>query len=451
MKIRLALIRAASHANAWLERTLPEQRIFLKSDCGTHFMRLRPLGQLTLITVCALGLAWTIVATALVMTHSIGATSARDLASQQNGRLEERLAHLSDSRNRSAQEALDAEERFNLALAQVSAMQEMLLASEDRRRELETGIDAVQETLRRTMQDRDTARAGIESLTAALNEKDALGATEMGRVRDTAATLEYMSGALAAAALERDLSRTAAIDARAEIAKLQSEQRLAALRNDAIFARLEEAVTVSLDPMDKAFRSAGLDPDVLLASVRKGYSGQGGPLARITASSMGGTLTPEEERANGILKSMEELDYYRLAGFRVPLVHPVHARSRMSSPFGTRNDPFGKGRRFHAGQDFAAPAGTAVHATADGRVTFAGWQSGYGRLVKIRHDFGLETRYGHLSRISVKVGQKVSRGDRIGDIGSTGRATGPHLHYEVRVNGSATNPMNFIKAGRDVF
>ena len=101
--------------------------------------------------------------------------------------------------------------------------------------------------------------------------------------------------------------------------------------------------------------------------------------------------------------------------------------------------------------DLAGSHGTPVLVTADGVVTNAGWENGYGKMVEVRHDFGLVTRYGHLSGIDVKVGQRVSRGDKIGAMGNTGRSTGTHLHYEVRVNGSATNPMTFIKAGTNVF
>ncbi|MFT6913529.1 MAG: murein DD-endopeptidase MepM/ murein hydrolase activator NlpD, partial [Paracoccaceae bacterium] len=101
--------------------------------------------------------------------------------------------------------------------------------------------------------------------------------------------------------------------------------------------------------------------------------------------------------------------------------------------------------------DFAGPTGTPIYATADGVVTHAGWQSAYGRLVKIKHAFGIETRYAHQSRIRVKVGDRVSRGDRIGDMGNSGRSTGTHLHYEVRVGGKPVNPMIYIKAARDVF
>ncbi|MCL4105266.1 UNVERIFIED_CONTAM: hypothetical protein GTU68_055397 [Idotea baltica] len=105
----------------------------------------------------------------------------------------------------------------------------------------------------------------------------------------------------------------------------------------------------------------------------------------------------------------------------------------------------------HNGTDFAAPHGTDIFSTADGVITHAGWQSGYGKLIKIRHEFGIETRYAHLSNIRVKVGQRVSRGQIIGDMGNTGRSTGTHLHYEIRVNGKPMNPMTYIKAANNVF
>ena len=105
----------------------------------------------------------------------------------------------------------------------------------------------------------------------------------------------------------------------------------------------------------------------------------------------------------------------------------------------------------HAGVDLAAPVGTTILATADGVVTDAGRESGYGNVVRVRHEFGFETVYAHLSKIRVKVGQQVSRGVQIGDMGSTGRSTGSHLHYEVRVNGQPQNPMTYLEAAKDVF
>ena len=199
------------------------------------------------------------------------------------------------------------------------------------------------------------------------------------------------------------------------------------------------------------FRDAGLDPETLVDAAKSGYEGQGGPLTPIRLSTRNQAPYAEEVRANSILLGLQEIDQYREAAFKTPFAMPVRTAVRYTSGFGNRRDPFGRGIRGHEGQDMAGAYGSPIYATADGVVTHAGWQSGYGRLVKIRHAHGFETRYGHLAQVRVELGQKVSRGDRIGDMGNSGRSTGTHLHYEVRIGGSAKNPMTFIKAGQNVF
>ena len=444
------LTRIAFKINTQLEQYFPEQRLFLKSDDTTRFIRLRPATQALVVIVGSLGLAWTIVATALIMMETIGASSSRDQSQRQRTMFEERLTLISNDRDVRAEEAVRAQERFNVALAQVSAMQERLLASEDRRRELETGIDVIQNTLRRTIQERDEARVEAGRMTLALNEQGG-GATEMGRIRDTAATLGYLTSALGDTARERDAKEAEAEAAQAEVSVVEAEKADLEARNDAIFAKLEDAVTVSMDPLDKMFRAAGMNPDDLLKSVRKGYSGQGGPLTPISVSTSGGPLLPEERRANAILGKLDEMNMYRIAASKAPFAMPVKDSFRWTSGFGGRNDPITSGRRMHEGTDMAGAYGTPIYSTADGVVIHAGWSSGYGRLVKIQHEFGIETRYGHMSQIRVEVGQRVSRGDRIGDMGNSGRSTGTHLHYEVRIGGAAVNPMTFIKAANNVF
>ena len=116
----------------------------------------------------------------------------------------------------------------------------------------------------------------------------------------------------------------------------------------------------------------------------------------------------------------------------------------LTSSMGNRRDPFTGGPDFHPGLDISADRGSPVHATADGTVVFAGRNGAYGNLVRIDHGFGLESRYGHLDKIGVTVGAVVARGDRIGSVGATGRATAPHLHYEVRVNDRLLNPLQFL-------
>jgi murein DD-endopeptidase MepM/ murein hydrolase activator NlpD len=130
---------------------------------------------------------------------------------------------------------------------------------------------------------------------------------------------------------------------------------------------------------------------------------------------------------------------------------PVTSSFRFTSGYGYRRDPKRGGSRLHRGIDLAAPRGTPIFATADGVVTSSKFESGYGNTVRIQHGFGFETVYAHQSRIRVKPGQRVSRGDRIGDMGRTGRATGVHLHYEVHLNGRPVNPMTYVEAAKNVF
>jgi murein DD-endopeptidase MepM/ murein hydrolase activator NlpD len=223
------------------------------------------------------------------------------------------------------------------------------------------------------------------------------------------------------------------------------EARLLAEKNDRIFAQLEDAVSISLTPLDKMFKAAGMPTEQILETVRKGYSGHGGPITPITLSTKGGEVIGEEARANAILDRLDRLNIYRIAAQMAPFGMPLKSSFRFTSGYGYR---WG---RLHEGTDLAGAYGSPIYATADGVVVWADWQSGYGRLVKIQHEFGIETRYGHMSEIRVKVGQRVSRGDRIGDMGNSGRSTGTHLHYEVRVGGKPVNPMTYIKAGTDVF
>ncbi len=126
-----------------------------------------------------------------------------------------------------------------------------------------------------------------------------------------------------------------------------------------------------------------------------------------------------------------------------PTVWPV--TGKLEGGFGGRRNPFGGGSfEFHSGQDIDAAHGDPVVAGASGAVTFVGWQNGYGQLVVIDHGGGLTTRYGHLSHIDVLQGQKVERSQFIGRVGSTGRSTGPHLHYEVRINDEPVNPLQYL-------
>ncbi|MEQ8897945.1 MAG: DUF5930 domain-containing protein [Roseovarius sp.] len=436
--------RLAIKFHAILERYFPERRVFLRSDSDTRFIRLKPGSQLVAFLGVSAVVAWTIIATAVLLMDSIGSGNFREQAKRDQRTYEARLNALEAERNTRAEEAAAAQQRFNSALKQISTMQSDLLASETRRRELETGIEVIQSTLRRTMKERDAAREESAELTLALRDSSPNTlADEEGM--GVEATLETLTAALSDTARQRDK-----ISNDAELALLEADEMAAQIQlmkdqNDQIFRQLEDAMTISVEPLDKMFTAAGMDTENMLDTVRRGYSGQGGPLMPLSFSTRGEEPTPEAMRANRILNELDRLNLYRIAAQKAPFALPVQSTFRYTSGFGMR---WG---RMHSGTDFASKHGTPIYATADGVVIHAEWLSGYGRLVKIQHEFGIETRYAHMSRIRVKKGQRVSRGERIGDMGSTGRSTGTHLHYEVRVGGKAVNPMIYIKAARNVF
>ncbi|WP_405404826.1 DUF5930 domain-containing protein [Paracoccus sp. Ld10] len=419
--------------NASLEKWLPEQRLFLRSDDTTRFVRLRPVTQMVGISGITLVFGWTLVASSFLVIDAVSSGDTRDQIQRSQAAFEERLAELQTERDARAAEALAAQSRFAVALDQVSQMQSQLLLSEESRREMETGLAAVQSTLRDTMADRDIAVA------------DAGIAPAPDRTEEFSVALDILSGELRSSADQRTEAVEEAQAAKLTAQELTVERDQILARNDEILTQLEDAVTVSVAPLDEVFRNVGMNPDEVLRTIRSGYSGQGGPLTPMSYSTRGNAaLTDTEVKARQIIVTLDQMNTYRIAIEKLPLAMPVTANFRYTSGFGRR---WG---RMHEGIDMAGPVGTPIHVTGDGVVTFAGRQGAYGNLIKIRHELGTETRYAHLSRINVKVGDRVSQGDRIGDMGNTGRSTGPHLHYEVRMNGRAVDPMSFIKAADNV-
>ena len=440
--------RLGQKINGKLEHMFPERRVFLKSDTDTRFIRVSPMMQLVAFTGSSVLLAWAIVATAIILMDSIGSGNFREQAKRDQRTYQSRLNEISSQRDSRAVEAVAAQNRFNAALAQISVMQSELLNSETHRRELETGIEVIQLTLRGTMKDRELARSQVAELQSQVNSGEA--GTSIASAGGSA-PMDFVAEALAKTAAERDQVVRDAQNALLRADEMAHQIAIMKDQNDQIFRQLEEAMTVSVAPLDKMFRAAGMSTKRIIEQVRRGYSGQGGPLTPLSFYTRGEEALADALRANKLLNQMDRLNLYRIAAQKAPFANPVKAAYRFTSKFGPRRDPKTGGRRMHKGVDFAAPNGTPLYATADGVVTHAGWSSGYGRLVKIQHEFGIETRYAHMSKLRAKVGQRVSRGDRIGDMGASGRVTGVHLHYEVRVGGKAVNPMIYIKAANDVF
>jgi murein DD-endopeptidase MepM/ murein hydrolase activator NlpD len=194
--------------------------------------------------------------------------------------------------------------------------------------------------------------------------------------------------------------------------------------------------------MRGVFTDLGLDAGQLEAAVPR--AGVGGPYVPVKLGADAGAFERQLYRINITRAQVDRLN--RTLAL-VPYRKPVIGEVEFTSGFGVRSDPFLGRPAMHTGLDFRASSGDPVRATANGKVASSGWAGGYGRMVEVDHGNGLSTRYGHLSEINVKVGDTVKIGQVIGAVGSTGRSTGPHLHYETRIDGEAVDPQKFLRAG----
>jgi murein DD-endopeptidase MepM/ murein hydrolase activator NlpD len=213
-------------------------------------------------------------------------------------------------------------------------------------------------------------------------------------------------------------------------------------RQMAALSSVEDGMETRVRRMRGVFTDLGLDMAQLEAATPR--SGMGGPFVPVKLAADAGAFERQLYRINTTRAQVERLN--RTLAL-VPYRKPVIGEVEFTSGFGVRSDPFLGRPAMHTGLDFRASTGDPVRATANGKVISSGWAGGYGRMVEIDHGNGLSTRYGHLSEIHVKVGDAIKIGQMIGAVGSTGRSTGPHLHYETRIDGDAVDPQKFLRAG----
>jgi len=208
-----------------------------------------------------------------------------------------------------------------------------------------------------------------------------------------------------------------------------------------ILNTLEETYDAKARRMRGILADLGLDLGKIAPSLPPRATG--GPFVAATASSLS-AFDRQIYRVKLVRGQVERLT--RTMG-AVPIRKPMTGELEWTSGFGMRQDPFVRGPAMHTGLDIRADTGEAARATATGTVTMAGWNGGYGKMVEVDHGNGFATRYAHLSAIDVEVGQTVRIGQIVGRVGTTGRSTGPHLHYETRVDGEAVDPQKFLRAG----
>jgi murein DD-endopeptidase MepM/ murein hydrolase activator NlpD len=296
----------------------------------------------------------------------------------------------------------------------------------------------------------DRALAALTERQAQLERRHALLTSLAGEDQDTAATLP------APAAPVHNLARPRPIGENGDAATVPgrqsqlvpADQHPALLLADRLGAldRAQSALIASLQQRidERRFALRDVHESLGLRSTQiDGPSGIGGPF--VAASPV--QSASFDRRVTQLIAARADLDSLENGIARLPIRKPL-ARVRVASPFGVRPDPFFHITAYHTGLDLEAGMGERVRATAAGRITIAGVNGGYGLMVEVDHGDGLATRYGHLSAIDVTEGMEVQSGTVIGRVGSTGRSTGPHLHYETRVRNEAVNPERFLAAGR---
>ncbi|AKH43369.1 murein DD-endopeptidase MepM/ murein hydrolase activator NlpD [Altererythrobacter atlanticus] len=300
-----------------------------------------------------------------------------------------------------------------------SAERASLLDREVKVATAESRVNAYRDNLEEATEDLARRQDFIESVLPMLPDDVRPDETVSDSTDETARTIEKVS---------------AAIPEAAGLAKLEARQI-------AFVEKLTRYADRRAEKAEEAMRKLGLNPASITATRR----GLGGPLVKLSTAH-DGSLDPRFARLGASLERMNALEQSLSS---IPQVMPAD-HNAISSGFGYRRDPFTGAAAMHSGLDFGGGYGAPIHAAAQGKVSFVGRRSGYGKVVEISHGNGLMTRYAHMSRWKAKVGQKVAPGDIIGAIGSTGRSTGPHLHFEVRINGRAVNPRPFLETAPHV-
>lgn len=243
----------------------------------------------------------------------------------------------------------------------------------------------------------------------------------------------------------------------ARIAYLEGRERELMKQNDQIMTTVREKVSGQIANLEQVIRATGLEPASLAARSKPSKDELADEnITSAETGAKGGPFVPEgSTQPRDPLKtfdrelshSVRQIESLKGVLNILPLVSPVK-RASLESSFGGRVDPFSGRMAFHAGLDLAAPYGSDVFSTSAGKVTAAEYRGAYGNMVEIDHGLGISTRYGHMASLNVEPGQVVTKGEKIGVQGSTGRSTGPHVHYEVRVNDRPVNPAKFLSAGK---
>ncbi len=469
---------------AWIHQTFPERQIYIRSDGRVQFFTFGPSLQATLAGLTLIFLGWVAFATVNVIFKDRIITAKDHRYQQMQAAYENRVADLQVSYDELNGALVGAEDRFKAIADGLQAKQNAIAGFLNRANQVQAslgGRNAVSPVPQLSSVAPLAARpaSGVPDVEAPadLHLEDG-GSSQLTVMPGPAAPQPRTARPVKSSALGKAMQRFTALfnglgeklhmtahaspshelpAAYAEHPALRalSEQtdRLARIgRNgNLLMAKTEGALGQGVGMLRNVMRRTGINPDTFARKIAAS-EGLGGPDIPLDQVRIEGISDPAFTKAYlSAAAVLDELNTLSAALDHVPLAMPVSGSFDKSSGFGARVDPFTRRYAFHPGIDLAGPWGSAVRATAPGKVVFAGYRGGYGNMVEIDHGFGLHTRYGHLSKIMVRNGVRIDKGGHLGRVGSTGRSTGPHVHYEVWYDNVVKNPNNFIEAGRNVF
>ncbi len=460
---------------AWLHETFPERQVYVRSEGRVQFFTFGPTLQATLAGLCLIFLGWVAFATVNVIFKD-RIIAAKDHRFQQTVQTyENRVADLQMSYDEVNGALVSAEDKFKSAADELQTKQNVIISVLNRKQQVDAILSkanggGVAEGTDDGAGERPND--SVETLappSATLNSGGSSDITVSPQpvkpqprgAKPTRASLLDFGGAVdrIAGAIfgHRDTPDiTPETIARHPVLKLLAAQtervRRLGVAETTLMARTQGEVQEGVQEIRTVLRHTGINPDQFAERVEQA-KGVGGPEIPLSAVHIDGISDASFQDAylktSAVLEQMTEL----LSGMKhVPLTVPVSGPAfERTSGFGARVDPFTGHYAFHPGVDFAGPKGAIVRSTAPGTVVWAGARGSYGNMVEINHGYGIHTRYAHLSSVLVQVGARVWEGSPVGKLGSTGRSTGPHVHYEVWYDDVVRNPRNFIEAGRHVF
>ena len=434
-------------------RLFPERELYVRSNGSVRYLTLSPTMQLVSAVAVMGVIGWA--ATVTVFSY----VSDTELASRDQAMIEVKEAYearvrkLQDRYSRLEAELTDSERRFDEVMRQLSGKHGQLENAAGVEVALEGRLNASRRRMAEVTEQRDDALTKLEELRLKSLEMERNLASALRTAEQRRDNLEDFVSAMEETSTERDDARRRMRQLTSEVSKLSSDIEAIRLHQSRVMAQLEEATQASLSELEGIMRKTGVDVDALVREIENAYSGEGGPFIPLAyVAPAAATNFPINERTvQEALEKLQRVNSLRIAIEKTPLMKPIRDSYRFTSGFGSRRHPVTGKWTAHKGIDMAAPKGTHIYATAEGVVRHAGKDGGFGNVVKIDHEFGFRTVYAHMHRIHVEAGQRVVQGDLIGEVGSTGRSTGDHLHYEIRIGKEALNPRKFIEAGRNVF